>query len=116
MYKINSLGNEPKQEITVMLDDNTRIPLTFEYRPNQLGWFFGFEYNNNKYENIRLTTSYNILRGYRNWLSFGLRCDTQDGLEPMDLTDFSSGYASIYVLTAEEVNTTESTYYAKVTA
>ena len=39
MYKID-LGNEPIQEITVMLDDNTRIPLTFEYRPNQIGWFF----------------------------------------------------------------------------
>lgn len=115
MYKID-LGNEPKQEITVMLDDNTRIPLYFEYRPNQIGWFFGFEYNNNKYENIRLTTSYNILRAYRNWLPFGLRCDTLDKLEPMDLTDFSSGYASIYVLTPEDVNTTESMYYAKVSA
>ena len=115
MYKID-LGNEPKQEITVMLDDNTRIPLTFEYRPNQIGWLFRFEYNNNKYKNIRCTTSFNILRAYRNWLPFGLRCDTQDSLEPMDLTDFSSGYATIYVLTPEDVNTTESIYYAKVSA
>lgn len=116
MYKINSLGNEPKQEITVMLDDNTRIPLFFEYKPNQIGWFFGFEYNNNRYENIRLTTSYNILRAYQSWLPFGLRCDTLDGLEPMDLSDFTSNYASIYVLTSEDINTIESTYYAKVTA
>ena len=114
MYKIN-LGKEPNQEITVMLSDNTRIPLTFEYRPNQIGWFFGFEYNGNKYTNIRLTTSYNILRGYKNWLPFGLRCDTLDGLEPMDLNDFSSEYATIYVLTPEDVITTETTYYAKVT-
>lgn len=115
MYEIN-LGNEPKQEITVMLSDNSRIPLSFEYRPNQLGWFFGFEYNDNKYTNIRLTTSYNILRAYRNWLPFGLRCDTLDGLEPMDLADFTNGYASIFILTPEDVNTTETTYYAKVSA
>lgn len=114
MYKINSLGSEPKQEITVLLSDNSRIPLYFEYRANQLGWFFGFEYNEQKYTNIRLTTSYNILRGYRNWLPFGLRCDTLDGLEPMDITDFTSGYASLYVLTPQDVNTTESTYYVKV--
>lgn len=116
MYKINSLGNEPKQEIAVLLDDNSRIPLYFEYRPNQIGWFFGFEYNGNKYTNIRLTTSYNILRAYQNWLPFGLRCDTLDGLEPMDLSDFSNGYATIYVLTPEDINTMESTYYAKTTA
>ena len=115
MYKID-LGNEPIQEITVMLDDNTRIPLTFEYRPNQIGWFFGFEYNGNKYTNIRLTTSYNILRAYKNWLPFGLRCDTLDGLEPMDLSDFTSAYAKIFVLTQADVNTIESTYYAKVSA
>jgi len=116
MYKINSLGREPRQKITVLLSDNSRIPLSFEYRANQLGWFFGFEYNGNQYSNIRLTTSYNILRAYRNWLPFGLRCDTQDSLEPMDLEDFSSGYASIYVLTPDDINAIESNYYAKISA
>lgn len=114
MYKINSLGSEPKQQVTVILADGSRLPLYFEYRANQLGWFFGFEYNGIQYQNIRLTTSYNILRGYRNWMSFGIRCDTSDGLEPMDINDFSSGYASLYILTKEDVNTTESTYYVKV--
>lgn len=114
MYKINSLGSEPKQQVTVILADGSRLPLYFEYRANQLGWFFGFEYNGIQYQNIRLTTSYNILRGYKNWMPFGIRCDTLDGLEPMDINDFSSGYASLYILTKEDVNTTESTYYVKV--
>ena len=116
MYKIDSLGNEPKQAITLVLNSGSQIPLTFEYIPNQLGWFFGFEYNGQIYKNIRLTTSYNVLRAYRNWLPFGLRCDTLDGLEPMDLDNFTSGYATIYLLTSEDVNTTESTYYAKTSA
>ena len=114
MRKLNSLGSEPKQQVTALLDDNSRLPLYFEYRPNQLGWFFGFEYNGVTYQNIRLTTSYNILRGYRNWLNFGIRCDTVDGLEPMDLNDFATGYATIYILSKEEVNTIESNYYVKV--
>ena len=45
MHKLNSLGNEPRQQVTAILYDGTRLPLTFEYRANQLGWFFGFEYN-----------------------------------------------------------------------
>lgn len=115
MYKLNSIGGEPRQQVTALLDDGTRLPITIEYRANQLGWFFGLEYNDVKYQNIRLTTSYNILRAYRNWLPFGIRCDTLDGLEPTDLDDFSSGYATIYILTKEDVNTTESMYYVKTT-
>lgn len=114
MYKINAIGNEPKQQITIMIDDNTRVVLNFEFKANQLGWFFGFEYGDNQYSNIRLTTSYNILRAYKSWLPFGIRCNTVDGLEPMGIDDFVTNYASLYILTKEDVNTIESNYYQKV--
>lgn len=114
MYQITSLGNEPKQEIVMIVSDNIRVPFTFEYKPNQLGWFFGFQYGDVNYQNIRLTTSYNILRAYRNWLPFGLRCDTADDQEPMDREDFLTGYAKVYLLTEQDVNTIESNYYQKV--
>lgn len=114
MFKFVSLGNEPKQEVTLALDENTRIVFNFEYKENQLGWFFGFQYGDINYQNIRLTTSYNILRAYRNYLPFGLRCDTPDMEEPMDLNDFSNGYASVYLLTKDDVEAVEGNYYAKV--
>lgn len=113
MYKLTSLSNEPKQQITMLLDDNSRVVLTFEYKSNQLGWFFGVKWGNYDYKNIRLTTSYNILRAYRNYLPFGLRCDTQDDEEPMDLNDFSNGYATVYLLTRADVQTIEGNYYVK---
>lgn len=114
MYKINSLGNEPKQQISLLTEDNTRVVLNFEYKANQLGWYFGFEYDGNLYNNIRLTTSYNILRAYRSWLPFGIMCLTVDNFEPMDLNDFITGYAGVYILTKEDINGIESNYYAKV--
>lgn len=114
MYQLTSLSNEPKQEIIMMIDDNIRIPLTFEYKSNQMGWFFGFQYGDVNYQNVRLTTSYNILRAYRNWLPFGLRCDTADDEEPMDIDDFATGYAKVYLLTKQDVQTIESNYYLKV--
>lgn len=113
MFKINSLANEPKQNV-VMMVDNIRITLNFQYKSNQLGWFFGFEYEGQSYQNIRLTTSYNILRAYRSWLPFGIACTTLDGLEPMDIDDFSNGYAKVFMLTKKDVETIESTYYAKI--
>lgn len=113
MYLLNNLGNEPKQVLTFILEDNTRLTLRFEYKENQMGWFFGFTYGDTDYNNIRLTTSYNVLRAYRNWLPFGLRCDTVDTGEPIGLDDFVTGYANIYLLTREDVQAIEGNYYAK---
>lgn len=114
MYKFTNLGNEPRQQMTMILDNQSNIKFTFEYKANQLGWFFGFEYGDVNYQNIRLTTSYNILRAYRNWLPFGLRCDTADDEEPMDINDFVNGYAKVYILTKADVEAIEGNYYKKV--
>lgn len=114
MYQFTSLSESPKQEITMILDDGSRVVFNFEYKSNQMGWFFGFQYENINYQNIRLTTSYNILRAYRNYLPFGLRCDTVDMEEPTDITDFITNYAKVYLLTKEDVQAIEGNYYAKV--
>lgn len=114
MFEITQLGNESKQEIEMLLDDNTKVTFYFEYKPNQQGWFFGFKYGDINYQNIRLTTSYNILRAYRNYLPFGLRCDTFDDEEPMDLDDFVTEYAKVYLLNRADVQTIEGNYYVKV--
>lgn len=114
MYKLTNLGDEPKQQITMILEDNTRVVFNFEYKANQLGWFFGFKYGDIDYQNIRLTTAYNILRAYRSYLPFGLRCDTPDMGEPMDIDDFANGYATVYLLTRNDVKAIEGNYYQKV--
>nr|DAV00864.1 MAG TPA: hypothetical protein [Caudoviricetes sp.] len=113
MYELNELGVEPNQKIEKILDDGSTVTLEFEYKENQLGWFFGVKWGDYDYKNIRLTTSYNILRAYRNYLPFGLRCDTQDDEEPMFLTDFATKYATVYLLTREDVQTIEGNYYVK---
>lgn len=114
MYQLTQLDSQPRQQIEMLLDNDEKVVFTFEYKANQLGWFFGFEYGDVNYQNIRLTTTYNVLRAYRNWLPFGLRCDTTDGEEPMDVDDFSTEYATVYLLNQEDVNTIEGNYYVKV--
>lgn len=114
MFQITTLDASPKQEIIMVLNDGSRITFTFEYKSNQMGWFFGLKYGDYDYQNMRLCTSYNLLRSYKSYLPFGLRVDTPDMGEPDSITDFISGYASVYLLTAEDVKTVESTYYAKI--
>jgi hypothetical protein len=48
-----------------------------------------------------------MLRAFRNILPFGLACTVADGMEPVFLTDFSEGRASIYLLQAEDIDTVE---------
>lgn len=116
MKRLTQFTTAPRQSMTVRLDNGQNVMFYFEYKSNQLGWFFDFTYNDEKYSNIRLTTSYNILRGYRKWLPFGIRCETLDGFEPMGKLDLYTGYAKIYVLPIDDVNATESSYYVKTTA
>ena len=116
MYQITQLGSEPKQAFSMYLDDGSQVDFVFVYKPNQLGWFFDFTYNQQTYRNIRLTTCYNLLRAYQSWLPLGLRCDTLDGFEPLDIDDFDNGYATVYLLTRQDVDAIEGKYYAKVDA
>lgn len=113
MYKFTSLGNEPKQEIIMLLSDNSRVTFNFEYRANQQGWFFGYQWGEYNRQNIRLTTNYNMLSAYQSYLPFGLRCDTTDFEEPYDIDDFINGYASLYLLTKDDVSVIETKYYTR---
>ena len=114
MNLLTQIDNNPKQKIRMLLDNGNNVIFNFEYRPNQQAWFLAFEYGDVNVQNIRLVTSYNLLRGYKSWLPFGLRCDTIDSFEPMDINDFLSGYATLYLLNADDVQATEAIYYGKI--
>ena len=114
MFLITQIDDNPKQQIRMSLTEGDSVVLYFEYRANQQGWFWGFEYGDVNITNMRLVTSYNLLRNYSSWLPFGLRCDTQDGFEPMDKTDFATGYAVLYLLDKEDIAAIETTDYGKV--
>lgn len=114
MYQFTQIDNTPKQKIRMLLENGDDVVFYFDYRPNQQAWFWGFEYGDVNIQNMRLVTAYNLLRSYRSWLPFGFRCDTIDGFEPMDLNDFINGYAVLYLLSKQDVETIESQYFKKI--
>ncbi len=105
MNIIQNLTNAPKQQMTLILEDGTQIALTIRFIDMQYGWFMDeISYGDVTIEGRRICTSPNMLQQFKNLVPFGLACFTKDNNEPRFQEDFSSGYATLYVLTAAEVD------------
>lgn len=58
-----------------------------------------------------MCVSPNLLHSFHNIAPFGMMVITEDGGEPRDVTDFDTGYATIYLMNGEEVLETEEDYF-----
>lgn len=104
MYQISQVTDQAKQSQQLVLPDGTLISLQLYYAESQGGWFvISLTYGTFTLQGVRLTTSPNLLRQWKNLIPFGLCCSTQDDQEATQLQSFSSGYAKLYVLSAAEV-------------
>ncbi|MEE0059283.1 MAG: hypothetical protein UE295_00490 [Acutalibacteraceae bacterium] len=114
MQKITSITDQPKQELLVRLKGQNVIVLKLEYISQQIGWFLSYEYEGKISNCHRITNCYNILREAQNTLPFGIACTVTDGQEPYFLDDFKEGRANLYILSKDEVEYVEKTYYGKI--
>lgn len=74
----------------------------------QLGWFFDFmTWNNFTNQGMRVCNSPNILRQWKNLLTFGMACVSTGDREPSLQQDFFSGNSTLYILNAGEVQVYE---------
>lgn len=107
MRLINSLTDDAKQLLSLVLEDQSRVQMRLNYIPAQAGWFYSLQYGDFIIYNRRLVNSPSVLRQFRNLIPFGLACIVSDGYEPVYQDDFASGRVSLYVLTEAEVVETE---------
>lgn len=111
MDLVTGISNQPAQVFNLTPSDGSTATITLAYRPQQKGWFFDLTWNGTNpattINGFRLSTFPNVLRQFRNVLSFGLACVTADDQEPMGQDDFSSAYARLYLLTPEDVANVE---------
>jgi hypothetical protein len=113
MLPIPGITAQPYQSFTVPLPDGTKLAVSMMYFDQNSGWYFqGLNWHNGQWqENGRRIVSHpNMLRQYRNILTFGLACGytkapafVNSMREPTNIQDFSSGTFSLYVVTASEV-------------
>lgn len=105
MFLIQQITDAARQKQELILADGTKFLLAIEFKPMQLGWFITeLTYGDFTLKGMRICTLPNLLQQYRNLLPFGLACFTTDNGEPKLQEDFSSAYAKLYVLSAEEVD------------
>ena len=104
MLLIQGFTDDTNQKQTLVLPDGTSMDLTILYIPMQYGWFIQeLVYGDFTLSNHRIVTSPNILHQYKNRIPFGLACITQDSLEPTQQNSFASGYATLYLMTEDDV-------------
>lgn len=108
MKHLTKITDDPKQSFRVQFDTGEVLTLYLEYKKNLKGWYYTAELNDVTFYTRRVVRSPNMLRQFKNIITYGIACTTSDGLEPIFVDDFSSGRANIYILSAADVALVES--------
>ena len=111
MQKITQITSKSKQRMTLFLENNETVDFFLYYLPRQQSWFFNFTYLDTSLKCNRVVLSPNSLRQFRKNIPFGIAFSADSYVEPFNITDFSSGRVSMYVLNAEEVKQVEAEIY-----
>lgn len=113
-YKINGLTSNSFQKFRVDVPNNDgTINMFLKFLPTQSAWYLDIEHTGLKVYNLKLVLSPNILREYRNIISFGLSVESNDGVYPMEITAFSSGRVTLNLLDSEYVQNLEGGVYVR---
>ena len=107
MNLVTAFTNDYSQLIDLTLEDGSIVNMSLTYVASQQGWFYSITYGSFSVLGMRLITGLNLLRKYRNIIPFGIRVDTSDGYEPVNINDFSSGRITFNLLSALDVQLTE---------
>lgn len=118
MILITGWTTDFKQKQTVSLSDGTILGLEIEYKPQQQGWYFtSLSRGSFLIQGMRIITSPNMLRQFKNQIPFGLACYVTDNQEPTLVQDFvTGGRANLYILSSAEVLTYEKFLNGQITA
>lgn len=113
MNILNGLTSSPRQKLTFTPDEDTAEECSMElwYSEGQAGWYFDLTYGDVVVTGRRLCCFPNVLRPWKGLLPFGLAVDTSHGLDPADVTSFTDGTATVYVLSSSELQTLESAVF-----
>jgi hypothetical protein len=108
MNLITTITEDAAQKVSVVLEDGTLMTLELLYRPGVQRWFFSIAHPLLTLSGMMLAEHPNLLRPWRNLISFGLACMSSDGLDPVDIADFANGRIQLFTLNASEIGLVES--------
>ena len=108
MVEITGIKAVADQSLTIPSPNGDGIiTMRLLYRPRVQTWFADIQFNRFTLNGRRLCVCPNLLSQFRNIVNFGLLLTTQNRLDPFLLNDFSSGNATLVLLSAAEVEAVE---------
>lgn len=111
MLYLDKINSSPKQNYTLVSEDEDQVGFYLYYAASQQTWFFDVKYKDFIAKGIQLTVAPNILRNFREIIPVGIACTSVDGDDPFYITDFSLGRIKLYLLTSAEVQAIEDSYF-----
>lgn len=112
MLYINKITNAANQQLLLTGIPNLQINMTLRFMPRIQQWIVGVDDGTNSIQGISVVTGPNILRQWKNILSYGIACLRTDGLDPYQINDFSGQVANLYLLDAMDVAQVEQDFFA----
>lgn len=112
MFTITSLTEEPKQKHTLPIEGGyDDAEMTLEFKETQQAWFMTLTWGERSVSNLRVSASPNVLSQYKSSFPFGIMVFTENFQDPLTLEAFTSGGASMSVMTEAEVVEVEAGIY-----
>lgn len=112
MIEINAITNDPRQIMSIVIQGYDNATFSLEFKPNQYSWYFSLSWQTFSVNNMRVTTSPNMLRQWKNILPFGLACLSNPLVDPSTLEAFTT-YSKIYLLSSSEILDVEADFYGQ---
>ena len=115
MNRIDNLSGNAFQQSFLQMPDGSTGQLNLYYRAAVSRWFFDFihpQFPNGSLLGAGLCAHPNLLRQFKNILTFGFACTTTNGVDPVSIDDFTDGNASLYILDSADVQSVETSFFA----
>jgi hypothetical protein len=113
MFYINKITTDPQPSVILTGITGLTINVTLRFMPRVQRWIMGLEFgaNNTSIQGIAITTAPNMLRQYRNQITFGIACISAAGTDPFTINDFATQASNLYLLDSADVAQIESDFY-----
>lgn len=111
MLYISNITNDASQVMTLTGIPGVQITFTIQYNPRTQQWIMGINDGTNNIQGLAVVCGLNLLRQWRNQLSYGITCIRADGLDPYQINDFEGMVANLYLLDAADVAEIEAEYF-----
>jgi hypothetical protein len=111
MLYINKITNDPLQQLILNGIPNLQITLQLQYYPRSQRWAMNINDGVFQANGIAVVCGLNLLRQWKNIISYGITCIRPDGLDPYQLDDFQNQVANLYLLDSADVAQIEQQWF-----